>query len=298
MWYVAKGVSGEFSLLYNRFMPKLIVTHQHPDLDAITSVWLLVRFDQSRYGDAAFAFVPAGTTYKNERVDSDPDVVHTDVGFGHYDHHQPGAPKTCASELVYTDLIEQGLVSPTDTALKDIVEHVLQIDHFLDCFWPEAGESRFAFSLSEIIPALHRLQVYDNEAVLHMTFGYLDAVYQRLKDTIKGKEAVHEGETFESVWGKTVVVSTGADDVSKIAQKMGYAMVISKDPVKGYLKIKLRPGTDPNLDALYAKIHTLEPESWFYHNSGLMLFSGTDKGATREPTKLTLPQVVELVKGV
>jgi hypothetical protein len=277
---------------------KIIVTHLHPDLDAIMSTWLLVRFDQSRYGDAAFAFVPAGTTYKNAPVDLDPDVVHTDVGFGRFDHHQPGAPKTCASELVYTELVEHGLVSVTDMALKRMVEHVLAIDHFQDCFWPEAAEARFAFTLSEIVPALHRLQIYDNEAVLRMTYSYLDGVYQRLKDIEKSTADIQNGEVFETVWGMTVAVVTGADDVSKVAQKMGYALVVTQDPIKGYIKLKLRPGTTPNLDVIYAKIHALEPDSWFYHNSGLMLFSGTDKGATRKPTQLTLPEVVELVKGV
>ena len=41
----------------------MIVTHIHPDLDAIMSSWLLVRFNQPQFGDAKFEFVPAPTTY-------------------------------------------------------------------------------------------------------------------------------------------------------------------------------------------------------------------------------------------
>ena len=280
-------------------MSKTIVTHQHPDLDAIMSAWILFRFDQPTYGDAEFAFIPASTTYKNEPVDSNPDVVHVDVGFGRYDHHQPGAPtKTCASELVWKDLVLQGKVSSVDASLSEMVHHALEIDLFHDCFWPEAAESRFAFTLSEIIPALHRLQLHDNEAVLRMAFVMLDGVYQRLKDIHKGTEAIAAGRELATAWGKTLVVETGADDVSKIAQKMGYAMVVIHDSEKGYLKIKLRPDVSRNLDPIYDKIQQLEPERWFYHNSGLMLFSGSDKGAARKPTQLTIEDLVKIIKGV
>ena len=279
-------------------MPKTIVTHQHPDLDAIMAPWLLVRFDQPTYGDAEFAFIPASTTYKNEPVDSDPDVVHVDVGFGRFDHHQPGVMKTCASELVWEDLVAEGKIAPTDTALGEMIHHALDIDHFRDCFWPEAAEPRFAFTLSEIIPALHRLQLHDNEAVLRMGFVMLDGAYQRLKDIHKGKAAIAAGQELQTAWGKTIVVSTGADDVSKIAQKMGYAMVVIYDSEKGYLKIKLRPDVTRNLDAIYDKIQQLEPDRWFYHNSGLMLFSGSDKGAARQPTQLTVEDLVKIIKGV
>lgn len=280
-------------------MPKTIVTHKNPDLDAIMSVWLLVRFDQSRYGDAKLEFIPASTTYKDLPVDSDPEVVHTDVAYGRFDHHQPGAPQTCASKLVWEYLVAQNLVSPTDQALESMIEYAMEIDHFQDCFWDEAKFPRFAFTLSEIIPAMHRLQVYDNEAVTRTVWVYLDAVYQRLKDAEKSAEAIRTGQVFESAWGRGIVVVTGADDVSKAAQRQGYMIVVVHDPEKGYLKIKLRPDASHDLQALYDKIVLAEsPKRWFYHNSGLMLFSGSDKGSAKEKTELTPADILEMVKGV
>ncbi len=280
-------------------MPKMIVTHKNPDLDAIMSCWLLVRFDQPRYGDAALAFIPARTTYRDQPVDSDPDVVHVDVAYGRFDHHQVGAPKTCASKLVWEDLVAQNLVSPTDTALAAMVEYSLDIDLFQDCFWPEAQHDRFTFMLAEIIPAMHHLQIYDNEAVARMVFGYLDATYQRLKDWEKSKQAIKDGQEFSSVWGRGIVVETGADDVSKLAQRQGYTMVIVHDSEKGYLKIKLRPDTPRNLDELYAKITSREsPNRWFYHNSGLMLFSGSDKGSAKEKTELRPDDILKYIKEI
>lgn len=278
-------------------MPKTIVTHQHPDLDAIMSVWLLVRFDQPRYGDAEIAFVPGSTTYKREPVDSDEEVVHVDVGFGRFDHHQEGRYGTCASELVRRSLVEEGLVEASDEALRAMIEHAKAIDLFEDRGWSEATETRFAFSLSEIIPALHRLQVHDNEAVTRMVMVQLDGVYQRLKGWYKAKEEIATGEEFESKWGKGIAVEGAADDVHKIAQRMGYEIVVVGDKERGYLGIKIAPNNKEKLTDLYAKIAELDGQSkWFYHNSGQMLLHGSDKGKKPEPTKLSVKQVVELIR--
>jgi hypothetical protein len=279
-------------------MTKMIVTHIHPDLDAIMSAWMLVRFDQSRYGDAKFEFVPAPTTYKGLPPDNDPNIVHVDVGGGKFDHHKPGGFTTCASKLVWEELIAEGLVSPTDTALKEMAAIALEIDTFADCYWPGTDQPRMAMMLHEVIPALHRLQTHDNEAVLRMVFVYLDGVYQRLKDWEKGKEAIMEGEEFESAWGKGIAVSTAADDVSKTAQKMGYEIVVINDTTHGHLKIKTAPAVKLPLKAIYDKICEREsPDRWVYHNSGHMLFSGSDKGGLQEKTQLHLNDLLEMIKG-
>lgn len=277
-------------------MTKLIVTHIHPDLDAIMSSWLLVRFDQSRYGDAKFAFVPAPHTYKDLPPDNDPNIVHVDVGAGKFDHHKPGGFSTCASKLVWEELIAEKLIDEEDIPLKRLVDIALEVDTFADCYWPGTDHPRMALMLHEIIPALHRLQIHDNEAVLRMVFVYLDGVYQRLKDWEKGKEAVNEGEEFESIWGKGIIVTTAADDVSKTAQKMGYEIVVISDEKKGHLKIKTAPGVKTSLKALYDKISLREsPERWVYHNSGHMLFSGSDKGELKERTTLHVKDILEMI---
>ncbi|MFZ2199525.1 MAG: hypothetical protein WAV40_01915 [Microgenomates group bacterium] len=280
-------------------MSKLIVTHIHPDLDAIMSGWLLVRFNQPQYGDSRFEFVPAPTTYKNLPPDNDPNVVHVDVGGGKWDHHKPGGFSTCASRLVFEDLVAENLVSPTDEALKEMIDTAFEIDTFADCYWPGTDHPRMAFMLHEIIPALHRLQTHDNEVVLRMVFVYLDGVYQRLKDWEKGKEAVNDGEEFDSPWGRGVVVKTAADDVSKIAQKMGYQIVIIEDTKHGYLKIKTAPAVTLPLIALYDKIAEREDKNrWVYHNSGHMLFSGSDKGEKKEKSSLFASDLLEMISAL
>lgn len=280
-------------------MTKMIVTHIHPDLDAIMAVWLLVRFDQSRYGDAQLEFVPAPSTYKNLPPDNNPDVVHVDVGMGKFDHHRPGGFATCAAKLVWEELVAEDLVASTDEPLKQMIAIALEIDTFADCYWPGTDSPRMAFMLHEIIPALHRLQIYQDEAVTRMVFGYLDGAYQRLKDWEKSREAILEGEEFESVWGKGIVVKTSADDASKIAQKMGYEIVVLEDTKYGYLKVKTAPAVKLPLSSLYDKIAERENRNrWVYHNSGHMLFSGSDKGRMREPTELRLSDLLEMISAL
>jgi len=220
------------------------------------------------------------------------------VGAGKFDHHKPGGFSTCASKLVFEDLVASNLVSPEDEPLQDMIKIAYEIDTFADCYWPESDNPRNAFMLHEIIPALHRLQKHTNEEVLKLVFTYLDAIYQRLQDIQKGREAVMEGEEFESPWGKGIAVKTEADDVSKIAQKMGYAIVLIYDTVNGYLKIKTAPNVELPLQPLYDKILTREsPLAWVYHNSGHMLFSGSDKGGLQEKTQLHLSDILEMIKG-
>ena len=278
-------------------MSKLIVTHIHPDLDAIMSAWLLVRFNQPQFGDAKFEFVPSPTTYKNLPPDNDPKIVHLDVGGGKFDHHKDGGFGTCAAQLVFEELVADGLISLSDQPLKEMVKIAFEIDTFADCYWSGTDSPRMAFMLHEIIPALHRLQTHDNEAVLRMVFVYLDGVYQRLKDWEKSREAIHEGEEFESIWGKGIIVTTAADDVSKVAQKMGYEIVVISDTRHGHLKIKTAPHVKVPLKSLYDKIAEREsPERWVYHNSGHMLFSGSDKGELKERTQLKLSEILEMIE--
>ncbi len=108
-----------------------------------------------------------------------------------------------------------------------------------------------------------------------------------------------EGEEFESVWGKGIAVKTEADDVSKIAQKMGYMIVVLYDTKRGYLKIKTAPAVNLPLQALYDKILKREkPERWVYHNSGHMLFSGSDKSSLQEKTQLHMSDILDMISAL
>jgi len=258
-----------------------------------------MRFDQPDFGDAALAFIPAGKTYKDRPVDTDPDVVHVDNGRGRFDHHHEGGYETCAAKLVYQDLVAQGKINPSDTAVKQMVDFALAIDRFEDSSWDDPLATRYAFTLHEVIPALHSLQIMDDEGVARYVFTYLDGVYQRLKQVHKAEEEIKGGEEFAWAEGKGLAVSSGNSEVIKIAQKRGYSLVILKHPDYGHMRIKAVPEKGIDLTPLYDKILEVDPpELWYLHPSKQMLLNGSDKASPKEPTSLSLQEVVTLAREV
>ncbi len=280
-------------------MGKLIVMHHHPDLDAIGAGWLLVRFRGDEFAEASFAFVPAGQTYRNEIVDSDPNIIHVDTGGGKFDHHDEKRTELSATLLVYQDLIQKQSHLRQDKALRLLVNFINEIDHFGEYYWPDSLNPRYAFMLSSITTALHALNRLSNEEVVKHVFTSLDAVYQYLKDYVKAKEEIEEGKVFESKWGKGVAIESGGDSVMKIAQMMGFNVVVRKDPRTGFTKIKTAPKDGLDLRELYDKILQLEDsDRWFFHPSGHMLINGSSKNKAVKPSKLKLEQLVEIIKNL
>ena len=150
-----------------------------------------------------------------------------------------------------------------------------------------------------MITSLHALNRYSNEEVVKLAFTYLDAVYQGLKDYVRAKEEIEKGLKFESKWGRSLAMKSGADSAMKVAQMMGYDLVIRKDPRTGFTKIKTAPKKELNLQELYDKILQREKaDRWFFHPSGHMLINGSSKNREVEPSQLNLEQLVEIVKNL
>ena len=95
------------------------------------------------------------------------------------------------------------------------------------------------------------------------------------------------------------------DTVVKLAQKMGYEVVIRKDPRKGYVRIKARPddlnkkGPKLDLTLVCEKLKKMDPNAtWFLHVSKKMLLNGTTKNPKMKPTKLSLNDIIKVVKDI
>ncbi len=87
------------------------------------------------------------------------------------------------------------------------------------------------------------------------------------------------------------------DDVIKMAQMMGNAVVLRKDPRKGYVRIKASPAFDVDLTNTYEQLKKMDPEAtWFLHVSKKMLLNGTPKNPKMVPTKLSLDQIISVLK--
>lgn len=275
---------------------KLIVTHHNPDLDAITAAWLFVTFMPDEYGHAGFAFVPAGSTYKNQPVDSENSVVHVDTGKGKFDHHDKEREQLSATWIVYQYLISKQGHLKDDKALLHIAEFVTDIDHFGEYYWPDSLNPRYGFMLSSIIPSLHGLNKYSNEEVMQQVFPMLDATYQTLKDYEHAYEQIKTGTELQTKWGKGMAIESGSDGVMKVAQRMGYEVVVRKDPRTGFMKIKSAPKKEIDLKLLYDKIVDAgEKDRWYFHPGGHMLINGSSKNSEVEPTRLSLDDIVKLI---
>lgn len=274
---------------------KTIVTHIGPDLDAITSVWLIKTFFQG-WEEAALAFVPAGTTLENHRPDDNPDIIHTDTGYGKFDHHQTN-DDVCAAMLVYEEVKKQ---KGPDIALERLIAVVNDTDHFREVFFPNPTADFWDITVISMIDGWRLLFPDDSNKVVQLGMDALDGIYKAFQNKLWAeKEIAEKGIPFETKWGKGLAVETTNDDVIHRAQKMGHAVVVRKDPKKGYVRIKAFPKPETDLSDVYHALSEKDKEAtWFLHVSHHMLLNGSTKNPDMRPSKLTLQEIIEVLKSV
>jgi len=276
---------------------KTIVTHIAPDLDAITSTWLIKKFYPG-WALARVTFVPAGTTLDGKDPDLDPDIIHTDTGLGKFDHHQLDE-YTSATKIIYEFLLDKEFIpKKIRTPLKRITEFVNDIDHFAEVHFPDPDSDRYDFCLHQIILGL-RVTLGDDHEVVKATFTLLDAALQLLSIKTSAELELEKGMTTQTRYGKTLILETKNQEAGKLALKKGYSCVITKDPERGYVRIKTLPDKTLDLTPVYQKILSLDKKgSWFLHISRNMLLNASSKNPHFIPTPITIAQLVSIIKGV
>ncbi len=300
---------------------KIIVTHMSPDWDAISSVWLLKKF-LAGWQDAEVKFVPAGTRLKNQESGvgnhgDDPieiiggdEVIHVDTGMGPLDHHQTQDTNVSAASVTWDYVkvqIEKAgdkVSSEHDESISRIVKIIVDTDHFKEVFWSEADADRYEFSLLGLLDGMKYLK--PNQDKLYLDFGIqcLDAMVAAFENRIWAEEEIKEkGVEFTTRFGKGMGFETLNDTVLKLAQKMGYVLVIRKDPRKEYVRIKALPSTEEtkgaDLTLIYEQLKKIDPEAtWFLHVSKKMLLNGSPKNPKMRPTKLSLEEIIKVVERI
>jgi hypothetical protein len=283
---------------------QLIVTHHAPDLDAIGATWFLRRFDPRNYADAKSAFVNPGDTIAVESARAlgfEPhEVVHVDTGLGRFDHHQAenATGNLSATKLVYQHLLQQSEELENDQALKIMSDFITEIDHFEEIHWPEPESYRYTFMLHELIRGIESTRMHDDDSQMQFGLQCLDAAYAGLTQQVKAKEIIKEkGIEFDLGRSKCLALETRNDDTIKVAQKMGFDLVVRKDSNLGHIRIKVRPDSKLVLEPLYKAIKEIdEVGTWFYHGSGKMLINGSRKHQNQTPSPLKIDEVIELIK--
>ena len=299
---------------------RIIVTHSAPDLDAVTSVWLIKRFLQGWNG-AEVKFVPAGSKLANSKLQmadsgkGDPiekigenEVIHVDTGLGPLDHHQTFSDKVSAATLTWDYVREHGQmfenestsdkVQMREQALSRMMNVVVADDHFKQVFYPEPNADHYEFMLSDMLDGLKIQKPGQDQACLDFALSALDAILHNFENKIWAENEIEEnGKKFESRWGRGIGFETINDDVIKISQKMGYTIVVRKDPRKGYVRIKATPAESVDLTPVYEQLKKMDPEAtWFLHVGKRMLLNGTPKNPKMIPTKLKLDAIIEVLK--
>lgn len=301
---------------------KTIVTHFNPDLDAVTSVWLLKKF-YPEFIHAEVQFVPAGKTWRGFDVDSDPEVLHVDTGLGLLDHHKEDS-NICSARLVLEFLKKKDI--EIDEALERLVDIVNEIDHFREVYWPNATSDRYEFCLEPILDGWKLLYQGQDLRLIDWSLDCLDGIYRNLQNKVWAEKEIESiGKVFETRFGKAVAVETMNDDVLHVAQKMGYVIVVRLDPKKHYVRIKALPphqkdlcasdcncqehakgkcnskNIDINVDLsdAYNEFKKLDLQaSWYLHPDKRQLLNGSTKSPDMRPTKLTLDQIIGVLEKI
>lgn len=276
---------------------KTIVTHISPDLDAISSIWLIRRFMKG-WSRAEVKLVPAGTTLDSKDPDIDPDIMHVDTGFGNFDHHQNNED-TCAAKKVFQHLKTNRAFRPNQVEpIERMIEVVNEIDHFREVFLDEADKDIYDINIVNIIEGM-RNQVDSPDELITLTENMLDGLQQIFSNKVNAEREIKNGLIFKSKWGKTLAIVTDNEEVVRLSQKKGFSMVIRKNGKNGYLRVKTLPLKKLNLEKLFKILKEKDKKAfWFFHSSGNMILNGSAKNPNTIPTKLSLNEVVEIVKSI
>lgn len=274
---------------------KTIVTHMSPDLDAVTSCWLIKRFLPG-WEEADVVFVPVETTWNDKDPDSDPDVIHVDTGHGKFDHH--GSQElTSATKLVYLFLNENPYFKKKDAlALERIVEYVTQIDNFREVNYPNPGSDIYDFMPHQLIFAMRPL--YANDHLLtEKYFEILEGMLIVMKNKLSAEKDLKEGFIFTTKWGKSIAFESKNEESVKLALKHQYDIAVRKDPSRGFLKIKAFPRPELDLSELFALLKKQDKKAhWALQGANHIIINGSSRVPNSVATTLTLANVIAIMK--
>jgi hypothetical protein len=302
---------------------KIIVTHTSPDWDAITSVWLIKKY-LAGWQEAAVRFVPAGESIRGNKVMKqleldamnpieqigDDEVMHVDTGLGPLDHHQTSDDQVCGAsrtwDYVRVELEKSGqpLTVEHTEAVSRVVKVVVAIDHFKEVFWPDAAADYQEFSLYGVLEGLKFEKPNQDDWYFEFGVQCLNAVVANFENRIWAEKEIREtGVVFETRFGKGIGFETLNDTVLKLSQKMGYVIVLRKDPRKQYIRIKALPAHDDvpgaDLTLAYEQLKKIDPDAtWFLHVSKKMLLNGSPKNPKMRATKLSLHDIIKVLEKI
>ncbi|TAK27202.1 MAG: hypothetical protein EPO21_24190 [Chloroflexota bacterium] len=265
-----------------------IVTHFSPDLDGLMSIWLLKRF--GGLADADLAFVVAGQTIDGLPADHDPAVVHVDTGGGRFDHHQPevAGPDVCAAKLVWQ------AVAPQDEALRRMVAYVTAVDN---AYPGQRAAAQGPFTLLGLIWGNNMLHPNPAEAVESILPSF-DAWYAWNKECVELEHQFVNRIEFQTRWGKALAFEGDQGGSRALAWEHG-AIIFVRRTSRGWLEVSARSDAGIDLTPAYLRVREADPAApWFLHPSKRLLLCGSPKSPIDRPSRLTLRELVDVLRQV
>ncbi len=265
--------------------PEIIVGHLAPDLDCLTAIWILVRFGNVH--NAKLVFVPAGTTLHDAPPDSDPCIIHVDTGGGRFDHHDRSDLSLSASELV------RRFVVPDDAPLKRLVDRVTQLDNVTV---PSEQRSAF-FNINDLINGYNALFPNYPHHVAQAMMPNLDAWYEHEVRQLRLERAFAQRLEFDTRWGLGIAMQSDDGGSSRLAYSRGAVLYAYRDG-RGYMGIAAQSRSDVDLEPIYFDLQRVDSSAdWFLHPNRRLLLCGTPKAPPRQRSRLSLEELVNVIKG-
>ena len=280
-------------------MLKTIVTHTGPDVDAIGAVWVVKSFFPN-WDNAEVAFVQQGTTWKGLPVDTDENIIHVDTGSGRFDHHQLSPDNTCACQLVVDFSFKNSWIPNSRLeSVSRISALVNELDHFKDVNYPAPEADFWPGFFPWVIDGFKKKNQNDFETI---RFGMevFDGLQLSMANKVHAESDLESKKTeFDSSFGKGLLVVTDNDYTMRLAQRLGYQIVITTSPRSGHMRIKLHPESEASLEGLFQKIISDKSETnWYLHPSKKMLINPFNKTLPSPATSLTQVGIIQLIKSL
>ena len=302
---------------------KTIVTHVSPDLDAIASAWLLLRY-APKFENAQVVFVNTGNPDRAVLAQADA-VVDTGGTYNPYlhcyDHHQMKNPnEACAAMLVWRDLMYLHGINPYTPDVAHL-EPLVQLIHAGDCGLPEADESR-KNGIHAMVSEM-KYQQFEDAVIFRLGCVLLDFIAGHLSSGIpfdailrdvnagwgdlflkpaqlRAEELKRTGiapyVAYMSFDGAFVALRDAPQGATQLAFEQGAQLVLWSNYTENAIGINRARGIEVHVGELvdsiqvYAVQHNstilaTELASWYRHNSGF--FSG--RGTAKAPREDTIP---------
>jgi len=260
----------------------IIVGHLSPDLDCLCAMWILRRWHN--LGQAALRFVPAGATLGDAPADADPLVTHVDTGGGRFDHHALADQSLSATELV------RRAVAPDEQVLERIARDVTRLDHAL-------ATRGTAPDILNLIEGFNALYPEHPEQVALAMFANFDAWYAYEARQVRLEQAFADRIEFETPWGRAIAMQSDDGGSARLAFGAGAVLYVYRDG-KGNMGIAARSRGPVDLTQVLYDLKRIDPGAdWFLHPSRRLLLCGTPKAPPRVPSRLTLEQLIGVLRG-